>query len=621
MKTRTYLFLMAAAILLPVAIAFWIGLSMLLDWERASRINSVKEMARATAFQLDREIASAESALRSIAHSEGLRQGDFPRVHRWASSLNAGSPWSWTILASSEGEGLFNTLVPFGTPLPAKRGAWAAQVSPERGTRVSGYFIGSLSGRPTVSVDVPAAVGAGKHYIVSQIFDVRYFERILNHDALGRDWVVGIFDSTGVTLARNRHAHSMVGKPMRPDFLAATRASNSGVFRHTTHDGAEIYGVFTRSKTSNWTVVIGVPVDEIEAAARTATLYAAMALMLVMGLAIGVAVFLGNKVETALRHAAAAARALTHQAMPPPAPTRVEEVDALLSSLHQSSEALARESAVRQGLQEEREQLLLSEQHARRMAEAQSSAKDNFLAMLGHELRNPLAAIAGAMAVLDMPGLKPEMASNARAISRRQMRHLTRIVDDLLDVQRILSGKIVLQRAPVNLAEVLRTCSDAKALVDAGNHGWQVEIEDAWVDGDRTRLEQIIDNMLHNAIKYTPAGGRIGVRVRPLGGHAVLEVSDSGIGIEPELQPMIFDVLVQGPTSIDRAQGGLGLGLALVKQLSALHGGTVQVHSEGRGHGSTFTVSFPLRAAPAPPQPHEHSGADAIAGNAPANTA
>ncbi|MEH6434448.1 sensor histidine kinase [Massilia sp. DD77] len=615
MKTRTYLFLMAAAILLPVAIAFWIGLSMLLDWERESRIGSVKEMARATAFQIDREIAAAESSLRGIAHSESLRSSDYERLHRWATSINEGSLWSWTMLADQRGRGLFNTLVPYGTPLPAKAGAWAAHVTPERGTRVSGYFIGALSQRPTVSVDVPAPVGGGKHYIVSQIFDVRHFERILNHDALGRDWVVGIFDATGTTLVRNRHAGSTVGKPMRPDFLAATRATSSGVFRHTTHDGAEVYGVFTRSQTSNWTVVIGVPVAEIEAAARTATLYAAMALMLLMGLALAVAAFLGNKLEAALRHAAAAARSLGQRALPRPEPTRVEEVDALLSGLHHTSEALARESGARQSLQDEREQLLLSEQHARRLAEAQSRAKDNFLAMLGHELRNPLAAISGAMAVLDMPSVKPELAANARTISRRQMRHLTRIVDDLLDVQRILSGKIVLQHARVDLAELLRACCSAKSLVDAGSHQWSVEVEDAWVDGDRTRLEQIIDNLLHNAIKYTPAGGSIAVRARCVAGRAVVEVSDTGVGIAPELLPVIFDVLVQGPTSIDRAQGGLGLGLALVKQLAALHGGSVHVESPGQGCGSTFTVSFPACAAPedAAPQGKDSTSAASAA--------
>ena len=141
---------------------------------------------------------------------------------------------------------------------------------------------------------------------------------------------------------------------------------------------------------------------------------------------------------------------------------------------------------------------------------------------------------------------------------------------------------------------------EAKRLVDAGNHRWEVALVPGWVEGDRTRLEQIVDNLLHNAIKYTPAGGTIAVRSRVEGGDIVTEVCDTGVGLAPELLPVIFDVLVQGPTSIDRAQGGLGLGLALVKELSALHGGRVSVHSAGIGQGCTFTLVLPLAQEAAP---------------------
>jgi signal transduction histidine kinase len=596
MKTRTYLFLMAGAILLPVAIASWIGLSMLLDWERESRLRSVREMARATAFQIDREVAAAEAMLRSVAHSEGMRQRDYARLHRWTSTTNAGNKQSWTVLSDSQGRMLFSTQAPLGTRFGTAPRAWASQVTPAGGTRVSGYFLGEYSKRPVVSVSVPAPLDDGQYNIVSQIFDVRYFERILRHDAISEDWKVGIFDRNGLAIMRNRDS-TMLGQPMQADFLAAARASSHGVFRYRTSDNAEVYGVYTRSKTTDWTVVIGVPVAQIEAAARTATFYAALVLVLLLGLAVAIVLYLGRTLERALSQAAAAVTLLADGAIALPARTRVVEVDALVAGLSRTSEALARERRVRQSLQDEREQLLVSEQHARRVAEAQSRAKDDFLAMLGHELRNPLAAISGAMQVLDMPNLKPHIEANAREISRRQMRHLTCIVDDLLDVQRILSGKIVLHRARVDLAAIVRGSAEAKALVDGGQHIWSIETTaDAWVDGDRTRLEQIVDNLLHNAIKYTPKGGRVSVRVWLDGDTVVVEVSDTGVGIAPELQPVIFDVLVQGPMSIDRGQGGLGLGLALVRQLTALHGGTVAVHSDGAGKGSSFVVRFPAHA-------------------------
>ena len=600
MKTRTYLFLMAAAILIPVVLAFWIGVSMLLDWERESRIRRVQETARATALVVDREIAVAEALLRTIANSESLGDQNYGRVYRLAKRLNGEAGTTWTTLVDEETRPIFNTLKPFGTQLAGTTRPFAAEVLRSERSRVSGYFRGPTSGRAVVSVDVPSPPGNGKRYVVSQIFDTRYFERVFANSALEPTWLVGIFDANGMTIARNKGGAHGAGKPMHPEMRAAASQVGSGVLRHTTHEGVEVYGIYTRSAASGWTIVIGVPVAEIESAARIAALYATMALIVLMGLAIFVAVFLGNKLSAALQQAGSVANSLARGAVARPRPTRVDEVDALLDGLHFTSQALSRESAARQALQHEREQLLLSEQRARRVAEAQSRAKDGFLAMLGHELRNPLAAISGAMSVLEMPNLKPELAANARDISRRQMRHLTRIVDDLLDVQRILSGKIVLQQALVDLGEVLRACVEAKRLVDKGSHHWDVDLGPAWVDGDRTRLEQVVDNLLHNAIKYTPAGGSIAVRCRVEGKVVQVEVRDTGVGIAPELLPVIFDVLVQGPTSIDRAQGGLGLGLALVKELTALHGGKVSVHSDGHGKGCTFTVGFPLRAGGAP---------------------
>jgi len=595
MKTRTYLFLMAAAILIPVALAFWIGVSMLLDWERESRIHRVQETARATALLVDREVAVKEALLRVIASSEALGDGNYPRVYRLASRLNAGDPLSWTTLVDEQTRPVFNTLMPYGTELKGSSRPFATEVLRSGKTRVSGYFLGPTSQRAVVSVDVPSPAGQAPRHVVSQIFDARYFERVFDNKALEPSWLVGIFDAQGVTIARNRHGAQSAGKPMHPEMRSAALHAGSGVLRHTTHEGIEVYGVYTRAAVSGWTVVIGVPVAEIESAARTAATYAALALLVLMGFAVLIAVFLGNKLSAALQQAGSVANSLARGAIAKPRLTKVDEVDALLEGLHYTSQALSRESAARQALQHEREQLLVSEQRARRVAEAQSRAKDGFLAMLGHELRNPLAAISGAMSVLDMPNVKPELAANAREISRRQMRHLTRIVDDLLDVQRILSGKIVLQRTPVDLGEVLRSCVEAKRLVDAGHHHWEASLAPAWVEGDRTRLEQIVDNLLHNAIKYTPAGGRISVSCRTQGQEVVVDVADTGVGLAPELLPAIFDVLVQGPTSIDRAQGGLGLGLALVKELTTLHGGKVSVHSAGQGQGCTFTVVLPLR--------------------------
>jgi signal transduction histidine kinase len=599
-KARTYLILMAAAILVPVALIASAGLSKLLQSERASRIRGVQETGRATALVIDREIAVAEASLRGIINSEALHRDDFAQLHREASAMDRSTPWSWTLLMDASGTPLFNTLVPWGQPLPAYSARWVSELYESQKLRVSGYFIGLLAHRPTVSVDVPVPRALGKRYVVSQIFDASYFARVFDDPAIGRDWVITIFDANGISIARNRNAEELVGKPVRPELYRISRSQPSGLLRHTTHDGVDVYSVYTRAPLSGWTLAIGVPAAEIEGPARAATLYAGLSLLAVLGLALGIAVFLAHRLSVSLHQARMAAQALAGGALPAAAPTMVAEVDMLLDGLRHTSADLANERAARQRLQDEREALLRSEQDARRQAEAQSNAKDVFVAMLGHELRNPLAAIAGAVQVLDMPNVQPDLAAHAREIGRRQVRHLTSIVDDLLDVRRILSGKVSLRRQRIDAGALLRQCCETRKLADAGAHAWQVETRQLWVDADPTRLEQVFDNLLHNAIKYTPKGGAVAARAFAAGREAVIEVSDSGVGIDAATLPMIFDALVQGPTGIDRAQGGLGLGLALVKELTALHGGSVAAHSEGPGKGSTFTLRFPLAQEEAP---------------------
>jgi signal transduction histidine kinase len=598
MKARYYLILMAVAILVPVTVIAGAGLSMLLDWERESRIRSVESNARAIALLVDREVAAAQAGLRALGNSDAMRRGDLAELHRAANAMNAGMPWTWTLLIDYDGRPLLNTIVPYGTRLPGHVGPWVAAAWDGRQPHVSGYFIGALSRKPTVSVDVPAPRTAAGRWVLSQVFDAGHFATVFADKGIGPDWVVGIIDRDGITIARNRN-NALVGSKVRPEVAAAARAAKSGVVRHLTRDDIEVYDVFTHCEATGWTIAIGVPVAEIEAAARAATRYAALALLGVMGLAFGIASFLAQRLSVALDRARRTAEALPQGALARPAPTRVHEVDVLQDALYHTSGNLARERAAREALQDERETLLRSEREARRQAEAQSAAKDNFLAMLGHELRNPLAAIAGALRVLDMPAASPQMAAHARDIGRRQTRHLTRIVDDLLDVRRILSGKVELQMTRLDAGALLRHCCETRQVVDAGMHAWTVTVAPLWVDADATRLEQVFDNLLHNAIKYTPAGGTIAVQGRAADGMAEFEVSDNGIGIAPATLPLIFEALVQGPVTIDRAQGGLGLGLALVRELATLHGGTVTAASAGPGQGSTFTLRLPLAAAPA----------------------
>jgi len=230
---------------------------------------------------------------------------------------------------------------------------------------------------------------------------------------------------------------------------------------------------------------------------------------------------------------------------------------------------------------------------------AADHAKDEFLAMLGHELRNPLGALASAVRILDLEERSPDHVVRARAVIGRQVDQLLHLVDDLLDASRVTSAKMRLSRRPLDLSQTVKATIEAlrtRGIVD--RHQLTFSGPQLWIDADETRIEQIVTNLVGNALKFTPPGGTIAVSVRSEGQHALLAVKDTGVGIPADVLPTIFDLFVQSERSLDRSQGGLGIGLTLVRRLVELHGGSVQATSDGAGMGSTFTVRLPAMLAP-----------------------
>ena len=228
---------------------------------------------------------------------------------------------------------------------------------------------------------------------------------------------------------------------------------------------------------------------------------------------------------------------------------------------------------------------------------AAAKHKDEFLATLAHELRNPLAPIRNALHILHLKGLKTPDLDWAKDVIDRQTQQMTRLVDDLLDVSRITTGKLSLRKERVELNTVVRSAIEtSRPLVEECGHTLSVEIADEplILSGDATRLAQILSNLLNNAAKYTERGGSIGLTAKREGSEIVVTVSDTGMGITPEMLPQIFEMFTQGDRNLDRSQGGLGVGLTLVKQLVELHGGTVEARSEVAGKGSRFLVRLPL---------------------------
>ncbi|KRB93001.1 ATP-binding protein [Noviherbaspirillum sp. Root189] len=223
-------------------------------------------------------------------------------------------------------------------------------------------------------------------------------------------------------------------------------------------------------------------------------------------------------------------------------------------------------------------------------------AKDEFLAMLAHELRNPLAPISAAAQLLELAASDPVKVKQAAGVISRQARHLTVLIDDLLDVARVTRGLIVIDKNPVDFRQVLSDAIEQMTPhISARQHSLSLHLppEPANVVGDHKRLVQIVTNLLANAAKYTPEGGNISARLQASSGEVILEISDNGIGMAPDLLTQAFDLFSQGERTSDRSQGGLGLGLALVKTLVELHGGTAHADSAGLGQGSTFTIRVP----------------------------
>lgn len=223
--------------------------------------------------------------------------------------------------------------------------------------------------------------------------------------------------------------------------------------------------------------------------------------------------------------------------------------------------------------------------------------KDEFLAILAHELRNPLAPMRNALELMQPGTSDAATMEEARTLMERQLEHMVRLVDDLMDVSRITRNKLALRKAPVELAAVVQSAVESvRPLIEASRHTLEVKLpeEPVYLDADQTRLSQALQNLLNNAAKYTEPNGQISLKATVEGAEAVIRVSDTGIGIPAEMLPRIFEMFTQDDRTLERSQGGLGIGLNLVRGLVEMHGGTVEAHSGGRGMGSEFVVRLPV---------------------------
>jgi signal transduction histidine kinase/ActR/RegA family two-component response regulator len=591
---RWHLLGLALVCLLPVVAfaALLVGRS-----ARAERARTERELvmrAELLAAALDREVSASLRALDTLAHSEQLARGDLDGFRREAVAVAGQQPaWFAVVLLTPDGVRILDT---------RGEGEGRRTVDPRSlaevvrtGAPVVGELVRARDGATWVfALRTPVVAGGRLRYVLSAAISAEELGRALAvDDADGIERARTVLDPSGAALTRTHAPHAAV-TGVSPALLAGVRGRGPGFVRSVAHDGRPADAAFARAPLSGWTAVVVASAAAMDAPVRRSTgllAFAGAASLLLSGAA---GFVVSRRFSRAVGSAADAAQALA-------AGGRVEVVPSGIAEVARLGEALASSARLLDARRQEGDRHLAAAAAARRAAEDSSRAKDEFLAMLGHELRNPLAPILTALHLLRQRGAW----GREHEIISRQVGHLVRLVDDLLDVSRVTRAKIRLHLERLDLAQVVtRAVEMTSPLLEERRHRLSVDVPAGLsLDGDPVRLAQVLANLLTNAARYTPPGGHVRVSAHRERDEIVIEVADDGPGIPADLLPRVFDLFVQGPRGPDRAEGGLGIGLALVKSLVALHGGTVDAQSGGAGHGATFRLTLPREVPACTPAP------------------
>ena len=589
---RRRLLWLAAAAMLPIAAMSGIALAAFWLEQRHQAERLGLEITRALSTAEDAELRRAVAVLEGIAASPSLDQPDLRRYHGLMQRILGNRPdWLTITLVDAAGEVLLNARVPYGE----RPGPLVEPESFERALRTGFPAIGALARGPqgvwAVPVRVPVLRDGAVRYVLTAAVKPETFVDVLNRQRLPQDWVVSVFDAKGLRVARSRQHEEFLGKAPAPSLRRLMQSDTAeGTGMSYALEGERIYTAFSRSASSGWAVAVGIPPSFVEAGARRSAAAYGGGILLSIAAGILAAVLMARRVTVPMAGLSSAAQALGRREGVATPATDILEIRRVADSLEFAA-------AERQRSDAERQQLLEREREARAIAEAANRSKDEFLAMLGHELRNPLGAIANGARLLDAPDAAAR--AHARDVIGRQVQHLARMTDDLLDAARAMTGKIVLQRQPLDLADAAaRAVAALRASGRAEGQRFEQHLAAAWVDADPTRLEQVLANLLANAVKYTPEGAAITVSVAREGADALLRVADEGVGMPRDLVARVFEPFVQGERPLDRSHGGLGIGLTLVRRLAELHGGSASAASDGPGRGSVFTVRLPAIEAP-----------------------
>ena len=592
---RYHLLRLALAGLIPMAV--FAGGLLVLMWrhQKIELFRSLQDTARAVGLAVDREVETSIKRLEVIASQDTVLDERWSDLTRESQRLLATSEdWVNLLVFSADGEELVNVRAQPERPLPAFDAVhYIDRVVDENRPIVSDLFISPTSGEPVVHVAIPVVRDGRPVLVLAASLDLGGFDRLLADQAVRREGVAGIFDRDLRYIARSRDSGEHLGQRPLPDLAEHLGEQASGTGRFSISDSPEVYAAWVRSETSGWTVSFGVPAAPVVTSLRSSLVMLGEVGLIVVLVTVLIALHLGRRLAGSITTATDSAMALAKAEPQPRVASSIAELDLLGAALEQAGAMLARASRERECGEREREQLLVREQLARKEAEAAGRAKDEFLAMLGHELRNPLAPILFAV---ELAKTHADAPTRELEVIERQAKHIERLVADLLDVARIVQGKVSLDRRVEELHPIIAKAVEIAApMLENKQHvlGLDVPRTGLLVDADETRLAQVVANLLTNAAKFTAAGGDILVSAAREADEVVIRVRDSGVGIAPEFLPHVFDIFTQGKRN-DATSQGLGLGLALVRSFVRLHGGDVEAESSGLGCGSTFVVRLPV---------------------------
>lgn len=566
------------------------------DGQRRSE-RQLNQSVRSLSLAVERELAATARQLERIAAVPLLDRGSLAEFHAYAARLSDEQrEWNQLLLLATDGERILDTRRPFGTDAGPRETLPVAEVVRRGLPLVSDVYTSAPEGTPAVAVLVPVVrEGTVRWVLAARLADLALSD-LLTTIELPDGFVSSIVDRNGLIVARSRELARFQGRPSTPEYLRLIGSRPSGSGRTITLEREEVLAAWHRLP-SGWVVGMGSLAADYDTALTRSLWTAAIAgaVMLAAGLAAGG--LLSRRIALAVDDAAKDAARLAAQQPVASRHSRIAELDALSDALHRAGQQLER-------IAHERNAAIRELNDALGRLRQAVQRRDELLAMLAHELRNPLAPILNATRLLER---EPEMSATGRRgleMIVRQTGQLARLVDDLLDVSRLMNGKIRLRLAPTSLSATVREIGDAmRAEVEASSQRLVVEVPDDPVDtlADAARITQALHNLLANAVKFGAPGGTVRLTLRVQGPEALITVSDAGIGIDPARLDDLFEPFVQIDPGIARVDGGLGLGLATVRGLVALHDGSVRAVSEGLGHGARFEVSLPLRPPQAPP--------------------